>query len=82
MAEWHNLDQGTPEVKSVAWRSDSLLLRPRVWLQSSLIRYFMPVYPGASLITLFACASRSTGIVKPICFAALRFIKAPNFNLT
>jgi hypothetical protein len=39
------------------------------FLCGSLIRYSMPVYPGASLITLSARASTLGGIVRPICFA-------------
>src|SRR5207253_8212689 len=49
------------------------------FLCGSFIRYSMPVYPGASLITLFARASRSGEIVNPICFAALRFMTNSNF---
>ena len=41
------------------------------FLCGSLIRYSMPVYPGASLITLSARTSTFGGIVMPICFGAL-----------
>src|SRR5262249_2456026 len=43
------------------------------FLCGSLIRYSMPVYLGASLITLSARKSRDCGIVTPICFAVARF---------
>ena len=49
------------------------------FLCGSLIRYSMPVYPGASLITLSALANTFGGIVSPICFAALRLIMNSNF---
>src|SRR5918993_2878797 len=49
------------------------------FLCGSLIRYSMPVYLGASLITLSASANTFGGIVTPICFAALRFITSSNF---
>src|SRR5262249_7563777 len=39
------------------------------FLCGSLIRYSIPVYLGASLITLSAVANTLGGIVKPICFA-------------
>jgi hypothetical protein len=39
----------------------------------------MPVYPGASLITLSARNSTDCGIVTPICFAVLRLITSSNF---
>jgi hypothetical protein len=39
------------------------------FLCGSLIRYSMPVYLGASLITLSAHASPFGGIVRPICLA-------------
>src|SRR4029434_7028536 len=35
--------------------------------------------PALSLITLFARASTSAGIVRPICFAALRLMTNSNF---
>ena len=49
------------------------------FLCGSLIRYSMPVYPGASLITLSARASTFGGIVRPICLAAFRLIISSNF---
>jgi hypothetical protein len=49
------------------------------FLCGSLIRYSMPVYPGASLITLSARYSMDCGIVRPICFAVFRLITNSNF---
>src|SRR4029434_2924450 len=49
------------------------------FLCGSLIRYSMPVYPGASLITLSARARTLGGIVKPICLAAFRLMISSNF---
>jgi hypothetical protein len=48
------------------------------FLCGSLIRYSMPVYLGASLITRSALASTFGGIVRPICLAALRLITSSN----
>jgi hypothetical protein len=39
----------------------------------------MPVYPGASLITLSARASKLGGIVMPICLAVFKSITSSNF---
>src|SRR5262245_56954057 len=47
------------------------------FLCGSLIRYSIPVYLGASLITLSARKSTDSGIVSPICFAAFRLILNP-----
>ncbi len=49
------------------------------FLCGSFIRYSMPVYPGASLITLFALASTFGATVRPICFAVFRLIMNSNF---
>ena len=49
------------------------------FLCGSLIRYSMPVYPGASLITLSARASTLGGMVRPICLAVFRLITNSNF---
>ena len=38
-----------------------------------------PIEPECHLITLFARASTSGGIVRPICFAAFRLITNSNF---
>jgi hypothetical protein len=48
------------------------------FLCGSLIRYSMPVYPGASLITLSARANTLRGIVRPICLAAFKLITSSN----
>ena len=39
------------------------------------IRYSMPVYPGASLITLSARTNTFGGIVRAICLAAFKLMK-------
>src|SRR5262249_49411086 len=49
------------------------------FLCGSLIRYSMPVYLGASLITLSALAKTFGGIVRPSCFAVLKFTMNSNF---
>src|SRR5262249_23572506 len=49
------------------------------FLCGSLIRYSIPVYLGASLITLSARYSIDCGIVTPICLAVLRLIASSNF---
>jgi hypothetical protein len=49
------------------------------FLCGSLIRYSMPVYPGASLITLSARYSIDCGMMRPICLAVFRLITSSNF---
>src|SRR5262249_10053187 len=48
------------------------------FLCGSLIRYSMPVYLGASLITLSARTSTFGGIVRPICLAVFRLMMNAN----
>src|SRR5437870_7958929 len=49
------------------------------FLCGSLIRYSMPVYPGASLITLSAWYKTDCGIVRPICLAVCKFMTSSYF---
>src|SRR4030095_15500491 len=49
------------------------------FLCGSLIRYSMPVYPGASLITLSARNSTDCGIVRLSALAVFKLITSSNF---
>src|SRR5262249_73962 len=49
------------------------------FLCGSLIRYSMPVYLGASLITLSPRPNNFGGIITPICLAVLRLMMNSNF---
>ena len=77
ISELHTLPVGTPVNASPApLRTPVHDSEPRwcatPFLCGSLIRYSMPVYPGASLITLSALANTFGGIVRPICFAVFK----------
>src|SRR5437899_6584581 len=84
ISELHTWPVSTPvNASSASFRTQTHDSEPKwcatPFLCGSLIRYSMPVYPGASLITLSALASRFGGIVRPICLAALRLMTNSHF---